>query len=532
MRRNYLSGFLLMVGLVVSAFSSPLKAYDVFGLCAGFTRHWWRGSKLDSVIMLTENLGIRWSREDFLWESIEVDSALYNMDLLAKYDTLLNKTLAHGINIYGILTASESQTCWSTGDNDPSTTKHFRDFANFCTFVVDYFKGKIKYWEIWNEPDCPEFWKPQPDVQSYIQMLKYVYPAIKQVDSSLVVLAPAYGGGDPEFLFEIFRNNGLNYMDILSMHAYSYDEPGSQTTFEISSVYSIIDTFRDSMEYYGEVKPVWITETGVPTHKGPHGSSRDRQATVLTRMIMLLIAKKIGHIDWYDLIDDGNDSTDREQNFGLVSCNLTPKIAYTALEDLVRLLDGATYIQEEDIGYENKALIFKTADKKDLLALWTFEEVYENDTFAYAVPESVTMYLKNPPDSVFDIFGQTITYNFIRDTIHITLNDKPVFVKGDFGYTTSSEDYWLNQGISVELPNPRIYFSGTVLTVLYELGLMSHISIQLYDIHGRQLNTLVDKQQYRGKYYVRWNSRLSPGLYIVTVESNYHRTATKTLFVR
>ncbi len=120
-------------------------------------------------------------------------------------------------------------------------------FGDFLYQLVDRYKDQVSYWEIWNEPDVDPDLVP-PDSQFgcwgdedddyyggeyYAEMLKIAYPKIKEADPDAQVLV----GGllldcDPEnvcideksgkFLNGILLNDGADYFDGISYHAFDY----------------------------------------------------------------------------------------------------------------------------------------------------------------------------------------------------------------------------------------------------------------------------------------------------------------------
>jgi len=135
----------------------------------------------------------------------------------------------------------------------PMESQYFDEFASFMRDLVSrYSKApyNVKYWEIWNEEDIDPALVPSPDNDwgcwgddsdqyyggiYYGDMLKYVYPAIKQADPNAQVLV----GGllldcDPQnpplgkdclsskYFEGILVNGGGPYFDGISYHAYDY----------------------------------------------------------------------------------------------------------------------------------------------------------------------------------------------------------------------------------------------------------------------------------------------------------------------
>jgi hypothetical protein len=129
----------------------------------------------------------------------------------------------------------------------PIAQDKLADFGEFMFQLVNRYKDRVQYWELWNEPDIdPDLVSPDSrygcwgDEDSadygggyYAEMLKVVFPKIKEADPNAQVLA----GGllldcDPArvcptqksgmFLDGIINNGGGDYFDGVSYHAYDY----------------------------------------------------------------------------------------------------------------------------------------------------------------------------------------------------------------------------------------------------------------------------------------------------------------------
>jgi len=101
--------------------------------------------------------------------------------------------------------------------------RNLEEFADYVYQTVSRYKGKITYWEIWNEPD----WN-QPNMdgvsftgtnQQYLSVLKTAYAAAKKANPDCRIIT---GGFVPhEHLLKYLKaNHGENYFDILGMHRY------------------------------------------------------------------------------------------------------------------------------------------------------------------------------------------------------------------------------------------------------------------------------------------------------------------------
>ena len=65
-------------------------------------------------------------------------------------------------------------------------------FGDFVEMVVRRYKGRIHYYQIWNEPNIYPEWGEQPvDAAEYVELLKVAYTRAKAVDPEVVIIAGA-----------------------------------------------------------------------------------------------------------------------------------------------------------------------------------------------------------------------------------------------------------------------------------------------------------------------------------------------------
>src|SRR5438132_1581089 len=68
--------------------------------------------------------------------------------------------------------------------------KDLQDYANFVRAVASRYKGRIRAYEIWNEPNLAREWcgKP-PSGKEYVQLLKLAYETIKAADPTAWIIS-------------------------------------------------------------------------------------------------------------------------------------------------------------------------------------------------------------------------------------------------------------------------------------------------------------------------------------------------------
>jgi hypothetical protein len=236
--------------------------------------------------------GLGWAREEFQWGRIEPRPGQYDWTFT---DRAVDELVKRGVNILGLFNPAVG---WGTpnpaDDAIPSDQGSFYPpepqlFANFVATVVNRYKDRIRYWQIWNEPDNPVYWRPAPDPAAYANLLRTVYPAIKAVDPGAVVLAAGIVSPEPagSFLQAIADNGAWNSFDVIALHPYTDPlgpEAGSIDTVGIGAIQTLAARLGP--------KPIWVTEFGwadSPSDRtGERAVDVETQANYLIRAMALL----------------------------------------------------------------------------------------------------------------------------------------------------------------------------------------------------------------------------------------------------
>jgi len=119
--------------------------------------------------------------------------------------------------------------------------------------AVTRFKGRVKYWELVNEPN----FTMSPG--SYAQMVKHIYPVIKSVDPDAVVMGVDTCGIMPGWLDAFYKAGGGKYLDVISFHDYEGNEGIDPFHWNAK-----LSALRNVMAQYGDTnKPIWQTERAI-----------------------------------------------------------------------------------------------------------------------------------------------------------------------------------------------------------------------------------------------------------------------------
>ena len=87
------------------------------------------------------------------------------------------------------------------------------------------------------------------------------------------------------------------------------------------------------------------------------------------------------------------------------------------------------------------------------------------------------------------------------------------------------QDYYLSQNY----PNP--FNSST--RIRYGLPEAGHVSLKVYDISGRVVNRLIDRQVTAGHHVIEWDARqASSGLYLLQLEASHYKAIRKVVLAK
>ncbi len=184
------------------------------------------------------------------------------------------------------------------------------DFAQFLTALVARYRGRVRAYEIWNEPNLDYEWGYRtPSPVEYTALLQTAYQAIKAADPTALVvsagLAPTGDGnpphalGDLDFIEGMYRAGAQGYFDALGSHLYTYglapddDDPRSISFNRAAQYHQIMVAYRDG------TTPIWITEMGwnLQTH-WDLGKYHQQGVTELTQAMYLQRAYMRIRAEW------------------------------------------------------------------------------------------------------------------------------------------------------------------------------------------------------------------------------------------
>ena len=210
--------------------------------------------------------GAKWARVFLRWEQIETQQETYDW---SKIDYVVESYRQQHMFILGVM--GEVPPKWV---GDPATQMPAA-YEKFVKAALEHFRGKIQYWDVYNEIDSKYYRAMGFDLNSApkgdINVLRQEMEDIHHFDPSLVKVCCSTGGTEwLQYDKRLFDAGLLSLIDVVSMHPYQAGPPensdnGLNYVETVRRLQGLVSTF-------GLQKPVWSTEAnwliGTPGTQG------------------------------------------------------------------------------------------------------------------------------------------------------------------------------------------------------------------------------------------------------------------------
>ena len=240
-------------------------------------------AKRERQLQLIQAAGFGWIRQQFRWDDLEISQhgdfndkrngqAISAWD---KYDNIVALAQKYQVQIIARL---NSPPAWSQAAANQypgfAPPLDFNDFANYAAAVASRYKGKIRFYQVWNEPNIsPEWGHAAINPEAYTDLLCRTYRALKMVDPNIVVISGALAAtnaldaqnlNDVIFLQRMYDAGAAKCFDILGAQGYGLRTgPTDHRLRPTDITFAHQLWLRDAMvANHDAAKPIWIGEMG------------------------------------------------------------------------------------------------------------------------------------------------------------------------------------------------------------------------------------------------------------------------------
>jgi hypothetical protein len=184
---------------------------------------------------------------------------------------------------------------------------------------------KVDAWEIWNEPNADQFHLGYMDgnPQTYFNILRVAHEIIRTSSPNATILAA--GLSPYTFSYGTWTKRLIDFSNLFP-----------QTFFDFQGVH-LYDDGETNQNILSETKEIigkalWVTEVGQPSGPSDEGFTPQDQVSFLELNFQMLSDMKTP-IFWYQLNDETNAESPKENHFGLFDAQSNPKLAVEAFID-------------------------------------------------------------------------------------------------------------------------------------------------------------------------------------------------------
>jgi len=123
----------------------------------------------------------------------------------------------------------------------------------------------VNHYEVWNEPDLPQFWPGPRSGRRYTHFLRAAYPVIKEIQPKAVVISAGVTNNNRAFVEQMYDAGAGRYLDAVGTHVYPQGRATDCSVNEASRLAQLcgVQMIHNVMRAHGDgAKQVWLTEFG------------------------------------------------------------------------------------------------------------------------------------------------------------------------------------------------------------------------------------------------------------------------------
>ena len=244
------------------------------------------------------------------WEQLENTRGKWDFSRLDRY-----VAMAKSKNVDILLPLANSPQWAAARPNDRSGYKpgnssepaNIEDWRRYVRTVGERYKGRIRHYQIWNEPNIKLYFSGTPE--KLVELTCEAFQILKSIDpQNQIVSAGSSPGGKDHlgYLDHFLALGGKNCIDIVGHHFYVVLSGPEAMVPLIRGVHSVMKKNGVSQ------KPLWNTETGwwiangdgTPEHQfvakgGWRKVSLDEAGDLVLRAFMLARSEGVDRFFWY-----------------------------------------------------------------------------------------------------------------------------------------------------------------------------------------------------------------------------------------
>ncbi|PGY12677.1 endo-1,4-beta-xylanase [Bacillus sp. AFS031507] len=191
-----------------------------------FGMHIGNSTKFSPIVTPYHNQGygsVRFWDTNTNWRQLEPQKGHFNFE---KLDQMVSTAIK---NHQEILMTLGQPPNWATGGKSSSKygenynslpPTDIRDWSNYVKTIGNRYKGKIKFFEVWNEPNIINFYSGS--MEELVSLTREANYVLKKIDPNIKIVSPSTTDRNtgPKFLDGFLKAGGKEFVDVIGVHLY------------------------------------------------------------------------------------------------------------------------------------------------------------------------------------------------------------------------------------------------------------------------------------------------------------------------
>ena len=305
-------------------------------------------------------IGVKRVRIQSGWQRTERTPGVYDFSWL---DLIVDNLLRRGLEpwmclCYGndLYTEAAKKVYGAVGIPPVHSPEEKAAWSAYVKAAVSHFRGRIRWYEVWNEPDGEWCWKTGVSGTEYGTFILDTAAAARTADPEAKIIGGAMCCSSVKWLKEVLETGAAKVLNAFSYHAYNIDE--QSVAFRNQSLRAMVRMYNPDISFIQG-------ETGVSSRGDGAGALRgmdwteDRQARFMARHLVHDLLEDVMFTSYFSSMDmaealhgvAGDESTCRDYGyFGVLRgafndrCTTAegyePKPSYYTLQTLASVFRG------------------------------------------------------------------------------------------------------------------------------------------------------------------------------------------------
>jgi hypothetical protein len=267
----------------------------------------------------------------------------------------------------------------------PKSPEQIQAFTNYARWMVNHFRGRVEYYEIWNEPNI-DYWNPRPEPEMYGKLFKAAAAAIHQTDPKAKVVFGGLAGADRAyakvaldacncaadidvFAYHIYPNFGHN----LNPEAVDDEAHANESPKKLREMVRAYPGIRKDLvfwndEYNNAIETWTDSDEAVQAKYVPRGLISDRAAGVRTLVWVIVGATNGNELDDFGML----------HGMLLRDADFTPRPVFRTLQNTYTLfsdtkLDSSITVRSSGVESSQPSPMtygFRSTNNQSVIAYW------------------------------------------------------------------------------------------------------------------------------------------------------------------